>query len=457
MAKENTPSADFSAIIKELEKVSTEWLKIAKSQDSTASSLDKTLGKFDTLAKEVGGVSRGLKSAIAEIETFIAAQRRLSSQMVTTTEAIQRQKRTLATPIKTNVTGVMASVQKDMPSQSIRGTGATRKEITDYKDALGRFKELLETKNITDIQSAKMLKELQGGGTATYTGAQRKIRNAMEEVLVTQAKLGAAKKKEIDGLQASADAQAKEKKRIDDNNAALRAQEALRRANAAAMSKGVAATGTLLQQQPLLTKTPADRALGTTDRTMRVVQATMPEMLNYKNAIARVKELQAQHEVSYGRIRQIWTDLGQNKVKAYVGGLGDIQNALYKVRTTHEQLGASFRKQADAEAAAYVQSHVSQQRASSGIARFKEQIGELTVSWKSFSRLLAVQIFHQAVSSLVRTMAEGMQTVVELGVKIGEVRTISQDAQLSNAEWREGFRQLSDAFGTPILDQSSRL
>lgn len=78
----------------------------------------------------------------------------------------------------------------------------------------------------------------------------------------------------------------------------------------------------------------------------------------------------------------------------------------------------------------------------------------VTLSWNTFARIVTVQVLHRAVSLLIAEMKEAVRTASEFQIKISEVRTIAQDAQLSTERWSEGLRKLSDSFGIDILTQT---
>ena len=58
----------------------------------------------------------------------------------------------------------------------------------------------------------------------------------------------------------------------------------------------------------------------------------------------------------------------------------------------------------------------------------------------------------RGVAALTNAMIGSVSAAAEFSLKIGEIRTISQNSQLSFERWSQSVRQLSDAFGTPIVE-----
>lgn len=76
---------------------------------------------------------------------------------------------------------------------------------------------------------------------------------------------------------------------------------------------------------------------------------------------------------------------------------------------------------------------------------------KLTLSFASLTRLLAIQIIHQALSRLKEALFEAVHDATEFQIRVSEIQTISQQANLATSEWTSNLRLLSDQFGSPIL------
>lgn len=198
---------------------------------------------------------------------------------------------------------------------------------------------------------------------------------------------------------------------------------------------------------------------GVTRQTLKAKGGTTEEVLDYKNQIGRLKELQKQHGLSYKQIRKMWRDLATGEIKAYTGAQRKVQTQLVKIQASYRKVGtaagiaqAKMRALYNAEAAAFVAANKRANITRKQLAGMNKGIQDITISWKSFIRLLAVQLFHQAVSLFVRAIRDGVQATIELEKRIAEVQTISQNQPLIFEEWRKGLIGVSDAWGLPILD-----
>ncbi|HUU87828.1 MAG TPA: phage tail tape measure protein [Candidatus Glassbacteria bacterium] len=193
---------------------------------------------------------------------------------------------------------------------------------------------------------------------------------------------------------------------------------------------------------------------GYTKNFLRGTGATFDETLNYKNQQAAFNKFVTSQGIGLNQVNSMWKRLATGDIRAYQGKLGDLQNNLVALRKSQVALGTSARKMNDAQTDAWAKQNLGAGRAKTSLQRVDEGIRKITISWGSFARLLAVQLFHQAVSVAVRSLAEGVRTVIELEKRIGEVQTISQHLPLTTEKWYEGFKKLSDFWGISILDQA---
>jgi TP901 family phage tail tape measure protein len=70
----------------------------------------------------------------------------------------------------------------------------------------------------------------------------------------------------------------------------------------------------------------------------------------------------------------------------------------------------------------------------------------------SWQNLLRIGLIYPVISKLVSAFSQGVQNALDLERQIAEIRTISQDAQLSTERWREGLIKLAVEFGRPVAD-----
>jgi len=86
------------------------------------------------------------------------------------------------------------------------------------------------------------------------------------------------------------------------------------------------------------------------------------------------------------------------------------------------------------------------------IKKAKDEMVRFSISWELAIKLVAVQLAHQAISSLIRNLQAGILSAIELQKRLAEVRTISQNNQLTTAEWQKGFEKVSNSYGIDMLD-----
>jgi TP901 family phage tail tape measure protein len=82
----------------------------------------------------------------------------------------------------------------------------------------------------------------------------------------------------------------------------------------------------------------------------------------------------------------------------------------------------------------------------------KKAASELTLSWTTFARAVMVSQVLRAVNTVRQALTEAITTAADFQVKVTEIRTLSQEAQLSSSQWAESLREVSDAFGIDILN-----
>ena len=76
----------------------------------------------------------------------------------------------------------------------------------------------------------------------------------------------------------------------------------------------------------------------------------------------------------------------------------------------------------------------------------------LLLTWENVFRIFQVQILHQVLGQIIGDFRQSIETAKQFEIRISEIRTVSQDAQLSTAQWSRELRNLSDSFGLPLLD-----
>jgi len=101
---------------------------------------------------------------------------------------------------------------------------------------------------------------------------------------------------------------------------------------------------------------------------------------------------------------------------------------------------------ANALAAAFTRTSTKAKQANSNVLK-------LGISLGGMARLVGVQLIHRAISTMVRALAEGAREAIELQKGLAEIRTISQENQLTLDKWLVGVKALSNAYGVDLKDQ----
>ena len=79
-------------------------------------------------------------------------------------------------------------------------------------------------------------------------------------------------------------------------------------------------------------------------------------------------------------------------------------------------------------------------------------INQNVAGWRYWANFVSTQIVHKAIYSVINALSQAANNVGELGVRISEIRTISQSQQKPFEGWLEEARQLSDMYGSTLKD-----
>lgn len=160
-----------------------------------------------------------------------------------------------------------------------------------------------------------------------------------------------------------------------------------------------------------------------------------------------------------------WIVTGQEQVK-------QMTSVLEKLTTVQNRLAASFRIQnnmavnikraADAAVNLTAQMHtlvglVRKQGSSTlavaeNIKTVDKRSRDVLISWQGIQRIIVGSLISRGIGRLLRSLRQGAEEALEFGIRIGELRTISHDAQLSFGQWTDGVRALSDEWARQPLD-----
>lgn len=74
------------------------------------------------------------------------------------------------------------------------------------------------------------------------------------------------------------------------------------------------------------------------------------------------------------------------------------------------------------------------------------------ITWEGVARVIVGSLVSRGIQGLVNAFRDALSIVNEFEVRISEIRTLSQRSQQGFEQWASSVRNLSDAFGLPILD-----
>lgn len=168
-------------------------------------------------------------------------------------------------------------------------------------------------------------------------------------------------------------------------------------------------------------------------------QAPLTQQLGYKDAVSGLAKVQKAHRATQKQVLRIWKQMINQGPKAYATRMeNDIQRAVGRVIAAENKLkaqtkytGKAFKKLGQ---------------------EGKKSIQEMTIGFQGMVRLIGVQLTHQAIAGMIGGLRDGVSAATDLQIKIAEIRTISQNAQLPFEEWRDVVVDLSNEFSKPVED-----
>lgn len=177
--------------------------------------------------------------------------------------------------------------------------------------------------------------------------------------------------------------------------------------------------------------------------------ASAQEVAAVTSTIGKIQQLVATGQIAATRVRTILRSVQSGSGQIFTGIERQVADLGIRLQSASGALGAASNR----EISQIEQNNRRARNAFQQAGRAAEQAGRRAfLTWRDFSRILAIQFLHNAVSRFVALLGEGTQTAAQFQVRIGEIRTISHDAAFSFERWSNAVRGLSDQFGNPILD-----
>ncbi len=85
-------------------------------------------------------------------------------------------------------------------------------------------------------------------------------------------------------------------------------------------------------------------------------------------------------------------------------------------------------------------------------SNLNKQTNTLLISWRSIGKIIVGSLISRGIGRLLREFRQAADEAMQFEIRISEIRTIAQDNQRSFGAWARSVRELSDAFGSPLLD-----
>jgi len=111
-------------------------------------------------------------------------------------------------------------------------------------------------------------------------------------------------------------------------------------------------------------------------------------------------------------------------------------------------------EQARRTAVAAKQFEAAEARKARALKTTKEHVERVTLSFQSLIHIAAIRLFTTSILRLTTAVRESVAASIELQERLSEVRTIAQNSAETYIQWRDTIREVSDAFGLDIIDQT---
>lgn len=190
---------------------------------------------------------------------------------------------------------------------------------------------------------------------------------------------------------------------------------------------------------------------GTTAPTFKV---STEEARAFGNELGRLSELQQRFNLSQQRVLGIFQNVRRGGVNAYTGVERQVATASVNIIRAQQRLGTSAKREFGKLTAAVRKTKLKELEQQFGrVEKAGVQAAQnAEVSWRSFGRLIFVNVVSRAFGSFLNVFRESIGLAKEFTIRIAELRTISRSNQLTFEEWTAGVRELSEAFGLTAID-----
>jgi len=319
--------------------------------------------------------------------------------------------------------GEILNVRNLLERQFAIPAGATTDQASAIQSAKARVIELADATKASYREIQQVVQNVENNRLTLATGTNRQIQESVVRI-----------KSRYDSVTASIKASTEAAKQL--------AAEQRRVARAAESAAKAAASqrGQNLNVRNLL------------ERQFPVPGGILPpqQVFNLQNAKAKLVELVGASKKKFKEVEAIWRNVESNRLSASTGANRRIQEALFRLKQQYATITGTVEK---TNIARQVGINVTK-RLQAETKKVEKNTQGLLLSWQSIGRIIAGQIIRRAFLAFIQAVRQAVEVADDFLIKIGEVRTLSQQNQISTREWASGLRELSDAFGTDILDQT---
>jgi TP901 family phage tail tape measure protein len=156
--------------------------------------------------------------------------------------------------------------------------------------------------------------------------------------------------------------------------------------------------------------------------------ASAADVLMYNAQIKQLRDLIVKHKFTKAQVNKIWGELSTGNIVQYYNKQALLQKQIGTIIATQKKLGTVA-------------------------AETAKETQRVLISFQSLVRLAAIQVLHRFFATLFSTIRDTVNEATKLQIKIAEIQTVDA-AKVPFESWRKSIVELSNAFGTDILDQT---
>jgi TP901 family phage tail tape measure protein len=299
--------------------------------------------------------------------------------------------------------------------------GTTQGELINFQSAEAALERFARQNNIKIQAIDNAWETIAKGGILEYSEQSAKLTRLIQKAQTEQKAFGAEARK-------VADQQEKNLKELialrEQFDAKLRQSAALAQAE---NRKEVAAFKDQAEAQKLKVQLQEEfrRAVASSP------QATELQKLDLTRALSQIEAFRQKNNLTFEELNAKIRQVADGPIEEYKADLIELRNIMNGATTAVQNLGA--------------QSEQAINTATKSTDRFG-------LSFQNVARIVAISAIHRAVGQITSALREGIQAASELEIAVSEIRTISQNTQLTFTSFSQELKEVSNSFGLDILD-----